>query len=106
MKLQGRALEQIAGAYTLGTLGPLASRRFETVLERDLNARRAWLQWQQHLSVLALDLPNVRPEAGTWQKIEAQLEKTSAPPKRRGNRWLLLAALLAALAVALVWMRT
>ncbi len=105
MKLQGRALQQVAGAYALGSLGPRARRRFEALLARDLLARRAWQQWEQRLSGIAQDLPPVRPPDRTWQLIEQRIEQ-KPQPRAWSRRWVLIAALVLAVAVVLVWTRT
>jgi anti-sigma-K factor RskA len=105
MKLQGRALEQITAAYTLGTLGPLARRRFEAWLVRDITARRAWQQWEGRLSILAADPLPVRPHDKTWQAIEARIRKPDPGPRSR-LRWLLPAMLMVLAAAAwLIWTR-
>jgi anti-sigma-K factor RskA len=102
MNLQGQALQQVAGAYALGSLGPRARRRFEAILARDLMARRAWQQWEERLSALAQDLPPVRPPDKAWQAIEQRIGPK--PPSRAWTRrWALIAALVLAAAVALVW---
>jgi anti-sigma-K factor RskA len=102
MNLQGQALQQVAGAYALGSLGPRTRRRFEALLARDLMARRAWQQWEERLSALAQDLPPVRPPDKAWQSIERRIG-----PRRQSRAWTrrgaLIAALLLAVAVALVW---
>jgi anti-sigma-K factor RskA len=105
MKLQGQALQQVAAAYALGSLGPRARRRFEALLARDLMARRAWQQWEERLAVLGQDLPPVRPPDTSWQAIESRLGQ-KPPPRAWTRRWTLLAALVLAAAVALVWTRT
>jgi anti-sigma-K factor RskA len=105
MKLQGRALQQVAGAYALGSLAPRARRRFEALLERDLMARRAWQQWEERLSGLARDLPPVRPPEAAWLSIAQRVEP--APRRAQSSRrWLLLAALVIGIAVLLLWRRT
>jgi anti-sigma-K factor RskA len=103
MKLQGRALEQIAGAYALGTLSRGARRRFESLLLRDIDARRAWQQWEQRLSVFTPDIPTVRPPDGGWASIESRLQQKRPRRARSPLRWLLAAALLVGVALAAVW---
>jgi anti-sigma-K factor RskA len=105
MKLQGRALEYVAGAYALGTLSPRARRRFESLLQHDIAARRSWQQWDERLAGLAPEPPPVRPPDAAWALIEARI----APAPRSGwispRRWALLAALLLAFAVLAVLTR-
>ena len=103
MKLQGRALQQVAAAYALGSLTPRAGRRFESLLAQDLAARRAWQQWEERLSGLAREMPPVRPPDHTWQAIEQRI--APPPPRARApNRWLLIAALVLGAAV-LLWIK-
>lgn len=102
MKLQGRALEQMAAAYALGSLSPLASRRFEALLAHDINVRRAWQQWEGRLSVLAAEPLQVRPHDRTWQAIEARISKPGPKPRSQ-LRWLLPAMIVLAAAVWLIW---
>jgi anti-sigma-K factor RskA len=103
VRLQGQRLEQVAGAYALGSLSPRASRRFEALLLRDIAARRAWQQWEERLSTLTADIPPVRPPDRTWRAIEQRLQKKPSMPGRSRVRWLLAAVLVAGAALVLVW---
>ncbi|MEO6184754.1 MAG: hypothetical protein ABIP38_06975 [Steroidobacteraceae bacterium] len=107
MKLQGRALEHVAGAYALGILSQRARRRFEALLQQDLAVRRSAQRWDERLAGLAPPLPPVRPPDAAWAQIEARI----APAPRAGflsrQRWTVLAALvLVASVVALVRSRS
>jgi anti-sigma-K factor RskA len=103
MKLQGRALEQMAGAYALGTLSSRARRRFESLLLQDIHIRRTWQQWEQRLSEFTVDIPTVRPPDRAWAVIEKRLDQK--PPRRAKPplRWLLATALIAGIAVLVWW---
>jgi anti-sigma-K factor RskA len=103
MKLQGRTLEQVAAAYALGTLSRGACRRFESLLMRDITARRAWQQWEERLSRLTPDIPPVRPPDNGWPTIEKHLEQRPSPRGRARIPWLLAAALVVGVAFVLVW---
>jgi anti-sigma-K factor RskA len=103
MKLQGRALEQMAGAYALGALSARARRRFESLLLRDIQIRRAWQRWEQRLSGFTADIPPVRPPDRSWAAIEKRLDQKPPRRARLPQRWLLAAALIAGIAVLIWW---
>jgi anti-sigma-K factor RskA len=103
MKLQGRLLEQVAGAYALGTLSSRARRRFESLLLRDVDTRRAWQQWEQRLSQFTPDIPPVRPPDHAWPSIEKQLQQKSPPRAAPQLRWLLAAVLVVGIVFVVVW---
>jgi anti-sigma-K factor RskA len=103
MKLQGRALQQMAGAYALGTLSPRARRRFESLMLRDIHIRRACQQWEQRLAEFTADIPPVRPPDRAWSDIEKRLDQKPPQRARRPQRWLLGAAMITALAILLWW---
>ncbi len=96
-------MQQLAGAYALGTLSARVSRRFEAMLARDVTARRAWQQWEERLSGIAREIPPVRPLEKTWQAIESRLEQKAQARPRLPRIWWLVIALL--LSVALVLFR-
>jgi anti-sigma-K factor RskA len=103
MRLAGRQLEQVAGAYALGSLSPRARRRFEALMARDVAARRAWQQWEARLSEIAPDIPPVRPPASTWPAIEQRLAGKSSSRVKHPGRWLFAAALVVGIAVFVMW---
>lgn len=103
MRLQGRTLDQVAGAYALGTLSPRARRRFESLLLRDIHIRRAWQQWEQRLSEFTADIPPVRPSDRAWAAIEKRLQQKQAPREKSQLRWLLAAALIVGIALVALW---
>jgi anti-sigma-K factor RskA len=86
-------LEPLAREHALGTLTGGARRRFERLLAESPAARRAVLQWQQQLAVLAPAMPKLEPRPAVWSGLERRLFG-APPPPRRG--WLgLLAGTLA-----------
>jgi anti-sigma-K factor RskA len=101
MRLQGRALDSVAGAYALGTLSGRARRRFESLL-RDMAARRCWQQWDERLTALATDLPPVRPPDAAWSQIEARITPAPRSGWMSPRRWALIAALVLGFAVVVV----
>jgi anti-sigma-K factor RskA len=106
MRPQDSVLQQLAGAYAVGTLSARTRRRFEALLARDLAARRAWHQWEERLSDLIPPLPPVRPSEQTWRRIESRVEQKPQPRKRMAFRWALVAALLLGAAAVLILART
>jgi len=105
MKLTGKALDYIAGAYVLGTLPLRPRRRFESLLRQDLTARRAWLQWEDRLAALAADVPPVRPADSTLPAILARVQPRSARGQMGPRRWALVAALVLGVALTLLMIR-
>lgn len=104
MRLTGKALDYIAGAYVLGTLPLRARRRFETLLRQDLSARHAWLEWEERLVGLAIDVPPVRPSDATLPAILARIQPRAARRPIGPRRWALIAALVLAAALILLLM--
>jgi DNA-directed RNA polymerase specialized sigma24 family protein len=102
-KPQNRALDYVAAAYALGTLGLRARRRFKAMVMRDIAARRAWQQWEQRLSTLTPDIPTVRPPDNAWGAIEKRVHPKTPVRTRSQLRWLLAAVVIAAIALMLVW---
>lgn len=82
-------LEQLAGAYALGSLTLRASRRFEALMAYDIAARRAWQRWEERLAAFTLDIPAVRPPDHAWARIAQRI----APQPRAWSplRWLMAA---------------
>jgi anti-sigma-K factor RskA len=105
LRLRGAALEQIAAAYVLGSLSQRVCRRFESLLQQDVLARRACQHWEQQLAGLALDLPSVRPPEYAWQTLLDRVQQPAAGRGPRLHRWVWVAALLAAVVVAAYWLR-
>lgn len=102
MKLAGKALDYVAGAYVLGTLPLRTRRRFESLLRQDVSARRAWLQWEERLAGLAADVPPVRPADATLPTILARVQPRAARGRIGPRRWALVAALVLGVALTLL----
>jgi anti-sigma-K factor RskA len=102
MKLTGKALACISGAYVLGTLPVRPRRRFEAMLRNDLSARRAWLQWEKRLAGLAIDVPPVRPADATLSAILARVQPRTRRAPIGPRRWALIAAVVLGAALAVV----
>lgn len=119
MRLHGELLEQLAGAYALGSLQGGARRRLETLARTQPEVREAVTRWQQQLAGLTELVPPVDPPLGLWRRIEGVLRadlalrgeplpEQGAPTPRRGGGlalgwgWL-SAALGLGLAAALAW---
>lgn len=102
MKLQGPALEYVAGSYALGSLTPRARRRFESLLQHDIAARRSAQQWDERLAALAPELLPVRPPDLIWTRIETRIAPEPRSAFMSPRRWALLAAVLLVFAVVVV----
>lgn len=63
------AIEQLAGAYVLGTLQGRARRRFEAVMRRQPAVLDAVDGWTQRLAPLHQVLPRQAPSAALWGRI-------------------------------------
>jgi len=99
--------QQLAGAYALGSLQGPARAHFERLMEDDAELRRLVVDYQEDLSPLALDAPDVRPPARIRQRlIEATTpgSNTDTEPSwwHRLGFWRGLATANGLLAVALV----
>ncbi|MBK6294899.1 MAG: hypothetical protein IPF55_11855 [Rhodoferax sp.] len=62
-------LDQLAGAYVLGTLSARARRRFGVLLDRSAAAQRAVAQWNDHLAPLNNSITPVAPRPQVWQAV-------------------------------------
>ena len=62
-------LDQLAGAYVLGTLSARARRRFGVLLDRSAAAQRAVAQWNDHLAPLSGSITAVAPRPEVWQAV-------------------------------------
>ena len=104
-KWRGSTLEHVAAAYTLGAFVPGAHRRFEAMMTKDAEVRRAWQRWGSRLAGLSLEIPTVRPPDNTWSVIEQRLMPAARARPKSPLRWSIMAVLLALAALAFVWMR-
>ena len=103
MRLHSQTRQLLAGAYALGTLSGRARRRFQRMLERDIELRHAWQAWEERLAHLAPDMPAVRPPDSAWSRIEQQLEQV--PARTKSPRWNLLIVIFAAVALLVLWLK-
>ncbi len=65
-------LDQLAGAYVLGTMGARARRRFARLLAHSTKAQRAVAHWNNELAPLNASVPPLAPPAQVWQAIAAK----------------------------------
>jgi anti-sigma-K factor RskA len=72
-------LDQLAGAYVLGTLSRRARRRLASVAERSPAVQRALAQWHERLAPLERSIPQVTPGAHVWQRIAQRTQPVPAP---------------------------
>jgi anti-sigma-K factor RskA len=109
MTLEGARLQQLAAAHVLGALSSRTRRRFDALEARDVRLRRARQEWERRLSRLVLDIPPIRPEAGTVQRVLKRIDAGGSsrivkPAARR--RWVLIGAVVAVLALLMLVLRT
>jgi len=80
--LKPELLDQLAGAYVLGTLPVRARRRFARLMKTHAAIAQAVHAWEQRLTPLASTVPPVTPPAHVWKAIHARIE--SAPATASG----------------------
>ena len=98
-----RLRDKLAAEYVVGTLASRARRRFQRLLQYDVELRRVVSAWQRRLAPLADNVPAVEPPARVWRAIEARI---AGRPVQRGwwasiALWRSAAAVSAALVLAL-----
>ena len=71
-------LDQLAGAYAMGTLRGGARRRFEAIARERPSVRVAVLAWQTRLAALNELQPAMTPDPAVWRRIAIQLEAEQA----------------------------
>lgn len=82
-----KAIEQLAAAYSLGTLAGPARRRFESAMRVHPHVARAVAEWDARLQPMAQRLAPVAPSPALWARIEQRLFK--APVRIPSwKRWL------------------
>lgn len=74
-------LDQLAGAYVLGTLKGRARQRFVRLSQAHPVIQQAIVAWENRLLPLALAVTPVTPPKRVWKLIHARLDKT--PHKSR-----------------------
>ncbi|PWV59761.1 anti-sigma factor [Plasticicumulans acidivorans] len=72
-------LDALAAAYVLGTLSPLARRRFEHLCRTLPAAGDAVREWERRLGRLAESVPPLTPSAQMWQVIERRTIGARSP---------------------------
>ncbi|HWU85341.1 MAG TPA: anti-sigma factor [Rhodocyclaceae bacterium] len=78
-------LNQLAGAYVIGTLRGRARLRFERLCQQSPAARMAVQTWEAELTRLAVSVPAREPSPQLWQRIARQLGHVDTTPAR--NWW-------------------
>jgi RNA polymerase sigma-70 factor, ECF subfamily len=97
--------ELLAGAYAVGTLSRLTRRRFRTVMSADLAARRACYLWETWLSGFTRDCLPIRPDDGAAEQVLNRVAVEQKGSASKG-RWLWMAGIVIAAALALIFQRT
>lgn len=103
---QSRVPDCLAGGYVVGSLSQRLRQRFEAGMEADVLVYRAWQNWEEQLAGIGPECLPVRPPSSTWTAIQSRIAGR-APRGLRSLRslWLIAAAVVAALGVALLWKR-
>lgn len=97
-------VDQLAGAYALGTLQGGARRRFESVMHLHPAVAAAAHDWSQRLAPLLTTLPPMEPAPSAWQFIAQRAGIAGPAPVAPGRWWrkLLAPIPVSALAMGLV----
>ena len=80
-------LDALAAAYALGTLSPLARRRFAHVAQTDTAVAGAVRAWENRLSPLAEGAPPITPSPRVWRVIALRLGLEPNRPPVAGPWW-------------------
>lgn len=100
-----QTVEQLAGAYVLGTLQGRARNRFEAVMRRQPALLAAVDSWTQRLAPLHAALPAQAPSADLWSRIAKTTGTAPMPAAAHKQSWwqrLLTPVPMGALAMGLV----
>ncbi len=95
---------ELAKHYVIGTMTPLARRRFKKLLIKHSHLQQAVWHWEQILNPMAEELAPIVPDQQVWQNITARLgwnSKSKASSWWTVSGWLATAASL--LVVAYLW---
>lgn len=96
---------ELAKHYVIGTMSPLARRRFRKLMVKHSHLQQAVWHWEQILNPMAEELKPIAPDSQVWQSITARLGWTS---KSRASTWWTISGWLATTAslllVAYIWM--
>jgi anti-sigma-K factor RskA len=108
MKLEDTELvARLADEFVLGTLRGRARSRFERLMASSEPARSSVSDAEDRMLPLSLALPTVQPAHASWSAIAARLGMASSRTERPSattRPWrLALAAVVAMLAIGLVW---
>ena len=79
-----RLVDELAGAYVLGTLAGGARRRFEHLRDARADVALAVRQWETRLAKLAAHVPPVEAPRRVWRAIE---ERTRPATSASGAGW-------------------
>lgn len=71
--LKPELLDQLAGAYVLGTLPVRARQRFARLMETHALIAQAVNTWEKRLAPLAATVPPVTPPARIWKTVHARI---------------------------------
>ena len=97
-------VDQLAGAYVLGTLQGGARRRFESAMQSQPALAGAVNDWHLRMSPLLTTLPAMAPAPAVWQSIAQRAGIAGPAPASAGGWWrkFLAPIPLSALAMGLV----
>lgn len=98
--LRPKLLEQLAGAYALGTLRGPARARFDRLCQQNSAASAAVQRWEDRLMSLLPVMAPVVPSPQVWARIAQRIQSRPADSKRGTGWWGWMAA--GALALSLV----
>lgn len=95
-------LEQLAGAYVLGTMRGRARARFDRLCLQKYAARAAVHRWEDRFMPLLAGLNPVTPGIQVWERISLRIQSRAAPGGRATRwRWALAGALALSLLVGI-----
>jgi len=96
-------IDALSARYVAGTMGQLARARFERYCQHSPLARRAVLDWQQHLQPLIQQVKPVQPPRRVWREINRRIGATQSSRSHNLSwLWPLATATLAAVALSLI----
>lgn len=95
---------ELAKHYVIGTMSPLARRRFKKLIVKHSHLQQAVWHWEQILNPMAEELTPMEPDSQVWQNITSRLGWSS---KSRASTWWAVSGWLATAAslllVAYIW---
>ena len=82
-------LRTLIGEYLLGLLDEAEAKRIHDLIEKDQDAAKMALQWQQHFLELSDQLPPQTPSAQLWPRLQKSLGLSDPvkPPSLWKNWW-------------------